>query len=72
MNTELYNEANRTLNHCLTEDINGEVIEDHVADAAEYHDEQTGYRTNWSDLDMVAEVTRALCNHWNVTFQEEA
>lgn len=70
MNSQLYSEVYHKLETAKYEgriedgDLTGELIEDYVADTAGYHDEQSGFVDNWSDLDELAKVVNALITHY--------
>ena len=75
MNMELYNEARRKINNSLYAGYIGDgmltrdVVDDYVADAAEYHDELNDFATNWES--EVQDVIIHLCRQWKVEHYEE-
>jgi len=40
--------------------LTAEIIEDHVADAAQVHDEQSGYTANW--MKDIEPVSKRICD----------
>lgn len=68
MNKQLYINATETIK-TVPARLNSEIIEEHVADAAEAFDASTGFNTSW--IRDIEDVSKRICNEYGVTWYGE-
>lgn len=70
-NIDLYQAAKETLNR-VPQKLDSGIVEEHVVDAAEYHDERNNYRgASWAILEDIGDVTEALCVYFGVKQEKQ-
>ena len=69
MNTDLYDETKKELDRVYAGELDGELIEDYVADHAEFFNKRSS-ADDQIEIDDIAKVVRALCDHYNVEYDD--